>query len=389
MQWTRWLNRRNPAAREHLIVHYSPLVKFVAGRVGAGLPSSVDPGDLVSSGVFGLIDAIDRFDPDRGVKFETFAVPRIRGAVYDGLRKLDWVPRSVRSRARSVERAFSDLEHRLGRGRRPTTNSPSISTSRAAELTRWLAAIASTTVGPLDRAIAAGAEPAALDGPGSGVAVGDRRGSASCSQIMRTEIKKLPDREKLVLSLYYDEGLTLVRDRPGPRGHREPGLADPHEIGAAPAVTAVRRRRRLTAPSPPVHSTARLLDRPHRCRLVAQATSTARFRRSSMSRSRSVAVATVVARRARDHAGRGPSPASAEPCWNPAVGRPSSRSVPHAGVYVVPGQPGDRVRGGARHRGALGGARHGRRSADRSPACATSWSASTSGWQITYGRVCQ
>ncbi len=115
MQWTRWLNRRNPAARDHLIVHYSPLVKFVAGRVGAGLPSSVDPGDLVSSGVFGLIDAIERFDPERGVKFETFAVPRIRGAVYDGLRKLDWVPRSVRSRARSVERAFSELEHRLGR----------------------------------------------------------------------------------------------------------------------------------------------------------------------------------------------------------------------------------------------------------------------------------
>ena len=116
MQWTRWLNRRNTAARDHLIVHYSPLVKFVAGRVGAGLPSSVDPGDLVSSGVFGLIDAIERFDPERGVKFETFAVPRIRGAVYDGLRKLDWVPRSIRSRARSVEKAISELEHKLGRG---------------------------------------------------------------------------------------------------------------------------------------------------------------------------------------------------------------------------------------------------------------------------------
>ena len=116
MQWTRWLNRRNSAARDHLIVHYSPLVKFVAGRVGADLPSSVDPGDLVSSGVFGLIDAIERFDPERGVKFETFAVPRIRGAVYDGLRKLDWVPRSIRSRARSVEKAISELEHKLGRG---------------------------------------------------------------------------------------------------------------------------------------------------------------------------------------------------------------------------------------------------------------------------------
>ena len=64
MHWTRWLNRKNKASREHLIVHYSPLVKFVAGRIGAGLPNSVDPGDLVSSGVFGLIDAIDRFDPE-------------------------------------------------------------------------------------------------------------------------------------------------------------------------------------------------------------------------------------------------------------------------------------------------------------------------------------
>ena len=114
MHWTRWLNRKNNASRDHLIVHYSPLLKFVAGRIGAGLPNSDDPRDLVSSGVFGLIDAIDRFDPERAVKFETFAAPRIRGAIYDGLRQLDWVPRSVRSRAREVERAFSQLEHELG-----------------------------------------------------------------------------------------------------------------------------------------------------------------------------------------------------------------------------------------------------------------------------------
>ena len=87
--WTLWLDSRDPTARDRLIIHYSPLVKFVAGRVGAGLPSSVDPGDLVSAGVFGLIDAVERFDPERGVKFETFAVPRIRGAVFDALRSLD------------------------------------------------------------------------------------------------------------------------------------------------------------------------------------------------------------------------------------------------------------------------------------------------------------
>ena len=142
MQWTRWLNRRNSAARDHLIVHYSPLVKFVAGRVGAGLPSSVDSGDLISSGVFGLIDAIERFDNERGVKFETFAVPRIRGAIYDGLRQLDWVPRSVRSRARNVEKAFSELEHRLGRGPTDEELSEHLRITPE-ELTKWLAAIAS------------------------------------------------------------------------------------------------------------------------------------------------------------------------------------------------------------------------------------------------------
>jgi RNA polymerase sigma factor for flagellar operon FliA len=208
MQWTRWLNRRNNAARDHLIVHYSPLVKFVAGRVGAGLPSSVDPGDLVSSGIFGLIDAIERYDPERGVKFETFAVPRIRGAIYDGLRQLDWVPRSVRSRAREVERGISELEHRLGRGPSDEELADHLRITTA-ELAKWLSAIAATTIGPLDRAIAAGAEPAQLDGPGSGspaAVVEDQE----LSRIMREEIRKLPEREKLVLSLYYDEGLTLA-----------------------------------------------------------------------------------------------------------------------------------------------------------------------------------
>jgi RNA polymerase sigma factor for flagellar operon FliA len=207
MQWTRWVNRRNSAARDHLIVRYSPLVKFVAGRVGAGLPSSVDSGDLISSGVFGLIDAIERFDPNFGVKFETFAVPRIRGAIYDGLRQLDWVPRSVRSRARSVEKAFSELEHKLGRG--PTDEELSDHLRITPEdLTKWLSAIARTTIGPLDRAIAAGAEPSAPDDAvsGSPSAVVEVR---ELSLIMRNEIKKLPEREKLVLSLYYDEGLTL------------------------------------------------------------------------------------------------------------------------------------------------------------------------------------
>jgi RNA polymerase sigma factor for flagellar operon FliA len=123
------------------------------------------------------------------------------------LRQLDWVPRSVRSRARSVEKAFSELEHKLGRG--PTDEELSEHLRITPEdLTKWLSAIARTTIGPLDRAIAAGAEPSAPDDAvsGSPSAVVEVR---ELSLIMREEIKKLPEREKLVLSLYYDEGLTL------------------------------------------------------------------------------------------------------------------------------------------------------------------------------------
>jgi len=206
--WQRWFDSRDPWARDRLIVHYSPLVKFVAGRVGAGLPNSVDPGDLVSAGVFGLIDAVERFDPERGVKFETFAVPRIRGAVFDGLRSLDWVPRSVRSRAREVEGAFTELEGKFGRAPNDEELAAHLKIS-GTEFRKWLTSIASTTVGPLDRALVAGAEPRALtgdvpDSPAAMVEEGEVR------RLVKVEVRRLPEREKLVLSLYYDEGLTLA-----------------------------------------------------------------------------------------------------------------------------------------------------------------------------------
>jgi RNA polymerase sigma factor FliA len=205
--WELWLDKRDPTARDRLIVHYSPLVKFVAGRVGAGLPNSVDAGDLVSAGVFGLIDAVERFDSSRGVKFETFAVPRIRGAVFDGLRQLDWVPRSVRSRAREVETAFAELEGRHGRAPTDAELSTHLKIS-APEFQKWLNSIASTTVGPLDRALVAGAEPRALSGdvPETPASVVEDN---EVKRLVRGEVKRLPDREKMVLSLYYDEGLTL------------------------------------------------------------------------------------------------------------------------------------------------------------------------------------
>ena len=98
--WTAFTQERTPALRDRLVLHYAPMVKYVAGRVGTGLPQHVDAADLVQAGIFGLLDAIDRFEPERGWKFETFAMQRVRGAILDDLRAQDWVPRSVRSRAR-------------------------------------------------------------------------------------------------------------------------------------------------------------------------------------------------------------------------------------------------------------------------------------------------
>jgi len=113
--WRRCKEDGDDRARERLVVAYSPLVKYVAGRMAAGLPSHVEEGDLISYGLIGLIGAIERYDLDRDIKFETFAVSRIKGSIIDELRSLDWVPRSVRAKARDVERTHSQLEHELQR----------------------------------------------------------------------------------------------------------------------------------------------------------------------------------------------------------------------------------------------------------------------------------
>src|SRR3954453_7712326 len=113
--WRRYKTSGDERARERLVVAYSPLVKYVAGRMGSGLPAPVEEADLISYGLGGLISAIQRFDLSREIKFETYAITRIRGAIIDELRTLDWVPRSVRARAREFERTNMKLESRLRR----------------------------------------------------------------------------------------------------------------------------------------------------------------------------------------------------------------------------------------------------------------------------------
>ena len=117
--WRRYKDNGDPGARERLVLAYSPLVKYVAGRMSSGLPAHVEESDLISYGLLGLISAIERFEPAREIRFETFAITRIKGSIIDELRSLDWVPRSVRAKAREIERANAKLEHKLQR--RPPT----------------------------------------------------------------------------------------------------------------------------------------------------------------------------------------------------------------------------------------------------------------------------
>src|SRR5881398_1895854 len=103
--WRRYKDSGDTHARERLVLAYSPLVKYVAGRMASGLPAHVEEADLISYGLVGLINAIERFEVEREIKFETYAITRIKGSIIDELRSLDWVPRSVRARAREIERA--------------------------------------------------------------------------------------------------------------------------------------------------------------------------------------------------------------------------------------------------------------------------------------------
>ena len=148
--WLEYRRTRDKALRDRLIVNYSPLVKYVAGRLGSGLPAHVDEGDLVSYGLLGLISAIERYDPERDIKFETYAIARIRGSIIDELRTLDWVPRSVRSRAREIERAIRELEAQSRARADATRRSPRRSGSRRDELEESLIDISRSSIAALD-----------------------------------------------------------------------------------------------------------------------------------------------------------------------------------------------------------------------------------------------
>ena len=213
--WRRYKTEGDEKARERLVVAYSPLVKFIAGRMASGLPSYVEESDLISYGLLGLIGAIERFDLDREIKFETFAVARVKGSIIDELRSLDWVPRSVRARARSVEKAHHKLESRLQRS--PTDEEMATELDLTVEeFQDALLKIANSSVLALDDLWTfadpeGGSQLSVLDTIRDPGAV-DPESEAQKSELkdrLADSIEGLPERERLVIALYYYENLTL------------------------------------------------------------------------------------------------------------------------------------------------------------------------------------
>lgn len=210
--WQEFVHRPNQSIRDRLVLHYAPLVKYVAGRVGTGLPTHVDTGDLAQSGIFGLVDAIEKFDPDRGWKFETYAMQRIRGAILDDLRSQDWVPRVIRSRAREVERALERLGARLHRTPTDLELAEELEIT-IAELRDLYGQLQLTSVVALEDLISAGKESGSV-----AETLPDDEAIDPVSVLVDKDnlrqlaeaIEQLAERDRIVVSLYYFESLTLA-----------------------------------------------------------------------------------------------------------------------------------------------------------------------------------
>ncbi|HTC70429.1 MAG TPA: RNA polymerase sigma factor WhiG [Acidothermaceae bacterium] len=213
--WREFKDTGQSSLRERLILHYSPLVKYVAGRVGVGLPPNIEQADLVSYGIFGLIDAIEKFDLERAIKFETYAISRIKGAIIDELRAIDWIPRSVRYKAREVEKAYAALEAKLHRTPTESEVAGELGISLD-ELHTIFSQVSFVNVIALDELLNVGGER------GDKLSLVDTLEDTRAEdpvEVFETEetkyllsraINTLPEREKIVVTLYYYEGLTLA-----------------------------------------------------------------------------------------------------------------------------------------------------------------------------------
>ncbi|MFA6002169.1 MAG: RNA polymerase sigma factor WhiG [Thermoleophilia bacterium] len=212
--WRRYKEDADPKARDRLILNYAPLVKYVAGRMGTNFPSHVDESDLISYGLLGLIGAIERFDLSRNIKFETYAITRVKGSILDELRSLDWVPRSVRSMARQIEKSSAALENKLHRAPTDEELAKDLNLTMQ-EFHEALTRISSSSMVALEELwtiSSTGTESVALIDT-----IEDKSSKDPAQVVDITEVKErlahaisnLPEREKIVIALYYYEGLTL------------------------------------------------------------------------------------------------------------------------------------------------------------------------------------
>ncbi|UTC62912.1 RNA polymerase sigma factor WhiG [Treponema sp. OMZ 788] len=211
--WEKYKKTSDPKIREYFILKYAPLVKYVAGKVGIGMPTNVEFDDLVGYGVFGLLDAIEKYDLDKNVKFNTYAVNRIRGAIFDELRSIDWVPRSVRQKSREIEETIADLEARLGR----SASNEEIASAMGLDIEEYnslLLKISATSVISLT-------DLRFSNDDSEEFSVGDIIEAPSSlnpdviveredvKRVISEALKELPEREKKVLIMYYYEDMTL------------------------------------------------------------------------------------------------------------------------------------------------------------------------------------
>ena len=207
--WKQYSETKSLAIREKLIIEYSPLVKFVAGRLSIYFGTHVEYDDLVSFGVFGLIDAIDKFDITKGVKFETYASLRIRGSIIDSIRELDWVPRSLRQKSKDLEKVYTELENELGHAASDKEIAERLGITTE-DFSKLLNEVNVSTMMSLDEFLEQNYEIGVetnnvlKDGiPENYVEINELK------HTLADAINKLPDKEKLVVSLYYYEDLTL------------------------------------------------------------------------------------------------------------------------------------------------------------------------------------
>lgn len=206
--WSTYKKYNRQKDREEIILNYLSLVRNVAGKLGAGLPQSVDQDDLISYGVFGLIDAIEKFEPERGFKFETYAIARIKGAILDELRSIDWIPRSLRAKAREVDSEIARLQTKFGRVPSPNELAKELSLS-SEELSKLLGNLDAANTESLD-------QPVGLTTGISKVDLTQLTNSQdidydehNLSDLVCNAIKNLSERETIVITLYYYENMTL------------------------------------------------------------------------------------------------------------------------------------------------------------------------------------